>query len=88
MCCFAVGNEQEFGFDQSREFIGLGNTQPEAIPLCRSCTDIPELGKVLRCIEKLGSALPESIRALPDHSICIAVRLYKAKQNVRVNQTG
>lgn len=79
MGCMAIGSKRKFGFDQSCAFIGLCDSETEAIPISRPGTDVPELRQVLRCVEELRAARLKTIRTLPDRSIFGTIRLYEPK---------
>ncbi len=88
MCCFAIGGKRKLAFDQSCTFIRLCNRVSEPVPISRSSADVPEFSQILRCVEEARSLCPKTIRTLPDRSIFGAIGLYKAEQNVRVQQVG
>ena len=72
MCCSAVGGKREFDFDQGCAFIGLCNRESEPVPISRPGADVPEFSQDLRCVEKLRSVRPKTIRTFPDDPIFMA----------------
>ena len=84
MSGFAISGKMELGFDQSCTFICLRNRKSKPIPVCRSRTNIPKLGKVLRGVKEIGTSRPQDFNTLLYISVFGTVRLNKPQENVGV----
>src|SRR5271165_2201556 len=84
MSCFAVRSKAEHGFNLCCALIRFEDSEPEPIAVCGPRTDIPEHGKILRCIEKLCALLPQKIRAPSESGVVGAIRLNQPQENVGV----
>lgn len=88
MSCFAVRGKAEHGFNLGCERIRFEDSESEAVAVRRPRSDIPELGKILRCIEKLCALFPQKIGAPSENGVFRTIRLNQPQENVGVQKVG